>query len=218
MTIWGFAIYKGTWTELFWDQWWVSIYPGGVENSWWMNGVIIPWEALLRSIPICKDVCMALKYKLPQTKEDLPDYDADVAAGQLIYLFEQFVLAPIPHSKKGPSLNQRIKRRIRLFRSGQLEKLHQESCTVISGNHRQPLPNDHINQQSVKSTLAQRAADNDDFKKAIDRLLKATPISPNTEENIKIWNLPFHQVSYIYQSNHFHSRRNSSMPPQSEER
>ena len=95
-------------------------------------------------------------------------------------------LAPTTHDKRD-SLTQLIKRRIRLFRSGQLDLLYEESRTVTSTNPRSDSPQSNTTQQQKhQRQSAQKAADNDDFRKAISRLLKATPIAPNSPENIEI--------------------------------
>eukprot|EP00984_Skeletonema_dohrnii_P031595 scaffold24265_cov114-Skeletonema_dohrnii-CCMP3373.AAC.1 len=49
-------------------------------------------------------------------------HDTDVAAGQLIYIYEQLILAPTNKTNSSSSLMQLIKRRIHLFRAGKLEE------------------------------------------------------------------------------------------------
>lgn len=106
------------------------------------------------------------------------DYDP-TPIWYLLVFFEQWVLYPTT-LKEGElhssSLNQEISRRIRLFRSGQLEQLHRESCAVVSRT-----PKQQSESASKIQKSAQAAADCDNFKSANARLTKATPIAPVTE-------------------------------------
>ena len=148
----------------------------------------IKWQLEDSLLDLLEDIIKAtneLKMSPPKSKTSLPAYNADIAAGQLIYLYEQLILAPTTHNKSD-SLTQLIYRRIRLFRSGQLQALYDESRTVTSTSPQSTSLTDKTQQQQHQQQSAQRAADNDDFKKAISRLLKATPIAPNTPENIEI--------------------------------
>ena len=149
-----------------------------------------------------------MKKAPPSNKRLLPEYNPDVAAGQLVYLYEQLILAPTTKERNGPSLNQLIKRRIRLFRSGQLQTLYEDSRTVKSKHpHNSSSTNITFQQQA-----AQRAADNDDFKKATSYLLKATPIAPNTPENIEICQ-GLHPDKLEYTPNLPKTRAQSYTPP-----
>ena len=105
----------------------------------------------------------------------------------LLVLFEQWVLYPTTleegklHSN---SLNQEVSRRLRLFRSGQLEQLCKESRAVVSKTPKQQSESAEKIQKS-----AQAAADCDNFKSANARLTKVTPIAPVTDGeggNIKV--------------------------------
>jgi len=148
----------------------------------------IKWQLEEPLLDLLEDIIKAtneLKKVPPTTKASLLSYNADIAAGQLIYLYEQLILAPTTNNKQD-SLTQLIKRRIRLFRSGQLETLYAESRTVESSHPNTTSSSNKETQQKRQQQSAQKAADDDDFKKAISRLLKATPIAPNTPENIDI--------------------------------
>eukprot|EP00984_Skeletonema_dohrnii_P016248 scaffold7173_cov81-Skeletonema_dohrnii-CCMP3373.AAC.1 len=118
-------------------------------------------------------------------------HDTDVAAGQLIYLYEQLILAPTNKTGSSSSLTQLIKRRIHMFRAGKLEELYAESRTVTSRSVQSqaqsstPTTNQQHPSDYIKRS-AQRAADADDFRTATARLLKSTPIAPNTPDNIQI--------------------------------
>jgi len=148
----------------------------------------VKWQLEDLLLDLLEDIIKAtneLKKSPPKAKASLPAYNADIAAGQLIYLYEQLILAPTTHNKSD-SLTQLIKRRIRLFRSGQLQTLYDESRTVTSTSPQTTPLADKSQQQRRQQQSAQKAADNDDFKKAISRLLRATPIAPNSPENINI--------------------------------
>ena len=159
-------------------------------------------------LDLLSDIIIAtneLKKPPEKSKEKHPSYDTDVAAGQLIYIYEQLILAPTTKEKNGPSLTQLIKRRIRLFRSGQLETLYNESRSVTSRvpdtesqpqSQRPPTTTNTNPQHAGKA--AQRAANEDDFRTATARLLKSTPIAPNTQENIEICR-QLHPDKYPYQ-------------------
>ena len=103
----------------------------------------------------------------------------------LSFIFEQLILYPNPdqprEGHKGTSLRQCITRRLRLFRSGQLKTLYDESKCIQSKSaksFRESPPETH--------KCAQEAADNDNFKSAYARLVKYMPIAPINEVNIPI--------------------------------
>ena len=89
----------------------------------------------------------------------------------LPFIFEQLILCPNPDpprpGHKGTSLRKCITRRLRLFRSGQIELLHRESKLITSKSAKSF-------RESPPSTLkcAREAADNDNFKSAYARLVK----------------------------------------------
>ena len=103
----------------------------------------------------------------------------------LPFIFEQLVLCPNPDppkpGHKGTSLRKCITRRLRLFRSGQLELLHREAQMITSKSARSF-------RESPPSSLkcAQEAADNDNFKSAYARIVKHMPIAPIGPENENI--------------------------------
>ena len=123
-----------------------------------------------------------LKKPPRKSNANKPSFESDVAAGQLIYIYEQLILAPTIKEKGGPSLTQLIKRRIRLFRSGQLEKLHEEARRVTTAPQPQQYNNATPNPDLQKKS-AQRSADEDDFRTATNRLLRSTPIAPNYRQH-----------------------------------
>jgi len=148
----------------------------------------VKWQIEELLLDLLEDIIKAtneLKKSPPKTKASLPSYNADIAAGQLIYIYEQLILAPTTHNKSD-TLTQLIKRRIRLFRSGQLEELYKESRTVTSTKSQGTSSSTKAQQEQRQQQSAQKAANDDDFKKAISRLLRATPIAPNSPENIEI--------------------------------
>ena len=94
----------------------------------------------------------------------------------LLILFEQLVLFPTTLEDgqlHKTSLNQEIHRRLRLFRSGQLRALYEESRAVESRTPKQQAESPERIQRA-----AQAAADCDNFKSANARLTKTTPIAP----------------------------------------
>ena len=97
----------------------------------------------------------------------------------LLVLFEQLVLFPSIDPKKDDpknSLNQLIHHRLRLFRSGQIKQLYEESREVISKTPQQFAESPDTIQRS-----AQAAADVDNISSAKARLTKTTPVAPITD-------------------------------------
>ena len=94
----------------------------------------------------------------------------------LLILFEQLVLFPTPlepgQTSHSGSLNQEIHRRLRLFRSGQLRELYEESRRVVSKT-----PSQHADSPARVQRCAQAAADCDNYKSANARLTKTTPVA-----------------------------------------
>ena len=104
------------------------------------------------------------------------DYDP-TAIWMLPFVFERLVLAPNPanNSDTKTSINQLIHRRLRLFRSGQIKQLYDESNCITSKT-----PGDYATTPVSKQRSAQIAADNDNFKSANARLkLKTHQSSPS---------------------------------------
>ena len=105
---------------------------------------------------------------------------------KLPFIFEQLVLCPKPYQlrakdKSGPSIRQIVRRRLRLFRSGQLQLLFEESQQVRSKSaaaFREAPPSTH--------NAAQEAANEDNFRSANARLSSDTPVAPINDSNIHI--------------------------------
>ena len=95
----------------------------------------------------------------------------------LPFVFERLVLAPSPNANKNDkdkeTVRKLVQRRLRLFRSGQLELLYHESNTVTSKT-----PNEQASNPVSKQRSAQLAADNDNPGSANARLTKESPIVP----------------------------------------
>ncbi len=104
-------------------------------------------------------------------------YDPD-PVWLLAFLFEQLVLAPNP-DPENISINQLIHRRLRLFRSGQLEQLHIESQQIES-----KAPRDFAANPVDIQRCAQNSADQDNRKSALARLTKHMPVAKMTPSNI----------------------------------
>ena len=96
----------------------------------------------------------------------------------LVVLLEQLVLFPSKKANeiKEGSLHAEISRRVRLFRSGQIKQLYQESKLVTSKSAA-----DFGKEAPKIQKSAQSAADNDNFKSAIARLVKNLPIAQITD-------------------------------------
>ena len=151
-----------------------------------------PIDKLLEDI---MEVCVLLKQS--PTDNSLRtniDFQHDHVAGQLPYLFEQLVLAPTlkppaklkqQHGHKfNQSLTKLIHHRINLFRSGQLDTLYKDSRSVVSKTQTEmrTLTTSQIQQN------AQDAADENNYKSAVARAIKDTPVALNNERNIQILN------------------------------
>ena len=96
----------------------------------------------------------------------------------LAFVFERLVLAPNPNKKQHPndkngeSINQLIHRRLRLFRSGQIKELYDESNQVLNKTPSEQAANPVDVQKS-----AQLAHDLDNPKTAYARATKDTPVA-----------------------------------------
>jgi len=143
------------------------------------------------------------------------DYDP-TAIWMLPFVFERLVLAPNPDNNNNTntktSINQLIHRRLRLFRSGQIKQLYEESNLVTSKT-----PSDYAANPVSKQRSAQIAADNDNFKSANARLTKDTPVEPIDDNNINIL-FGLHPKSYAlrlvsYVTNGRYGTRASSKSP-----
>ena len=141
------------------------------------------------------------------------DYDP-TAIWMLPFVFERLVLAPNPDNNNDTktSINQLIHRRLRLFRSGQIKQLYEESNCITSKT-----PGDYAANPVSKQRSAQIAADNDNFKSANARLTKDTPVEPIDDNNINIL-FGLHPKSYAlrlvsYVTNGRYGTRASSKSP-----
>ena len=105
-----------------------------------------------------------------------------------------------------------MNRRLRLFRSGQIKQLYEESNCITSKT-----PGDYAANPVSKQRSAQIAADNDNFKSANARLTKDTPVEPIDDNNINIL-FGLHPKSYAlrlvsYVTNGRYGTRASSKSP-----
>ena len=102
----------------------------------------------------------------------------------LPFVFERLVLAPNPNKnpdpKKGETINQLVNERIRLFRSGQIQLLYEESNAIKSRT-----PAEQAAKPVSKLNSAQIAADLDNFKSANARATKETPVALIDDDNIQ---------------------------------
>ena len=142
-------------------------------------------------------VCCVEAHKLSRDAKLRHHIDYDPTDIWLLhFIFERLVLAPNPHPKKhandknGTTINQLINRRLRLFRSGQIQQLYEESNQIESLT-----PSEYAERPVSKQRSAQIAADNDNFKSAAARLTKDTPVLPITDNNIGIL-FGLHPASY----------------------
>ena len=124
--------------------------------------------------------CVVEGSQSPTSVKDVGRLDFDVTPmWLLIILLEQLVLFPPPDFNKDAttlSLNQEICRRVRLFRSGDIRTLYQESRRVHSRSVAE-----FASRPKDTNKSAQLAADLDNFKLAIARLTKNTPVAPITD-------------------------------------
>ena len=114
-----------------------------------------------------------------------PDFDAN-PVWKLVFCFERLVLAPNPNPlsadrKTGISTNQLIHERLRLLRSGQIQKLYLASNEVVSRT-----PSSFAADPVSKQRSAQIAADNNNFKTANARLTNDTPVARVNDDNIDV--------------------------------
>ena len=98
----------------------------------------------------------------------------------LPFCFERLVLAPNPNPDKNnkdrATVRNLIRRRLRLFRSGQLQLLYDECNKVTSKS-----PDEQASNPVKKQRSAQLAADNDNPGSAKARLTKESPVVPVTD-------------------------------------
>ena len=102
----------------------------------------------------------------------------------LPFVFERLVLAPNPNKNPNPengeTINQLVKERIRLFRSGKIQQLYEESNAITSRT-----PAEQAARPVSKLNSAQIAADLDNFKSANARATKETPVALIDDDNIQ---------------------------------
>lgn len=132
-------------------------------------------------------VCVEVN-KDPNNSELIDDYNYKREhIWKLPFIFEQLILAPKPRANSGStnkndtSIRKLIYHRIRLFRSGQLQQLYEESCLVHSRSR-----SSYIATPPDKNACAQEAADNDNFGACEKRLGSDLGIAPLNDTNIPI--------------------------------
>ena len=112
------------------------------------------------------------------------DFDPTPSIWILPFVFERLVLAPNPNKNpdptKGETINQLVNERIRLFHSGQIQLLYEESNAIKSRT-----PAEQAAKPVTKLNSAQIAADLDNFKSANARATKETPVALIDDDNIQ---------------------------------
>jgi len=120
-------------------------------------------------------------------------------------MFESLMLFPFPKKSEDTTATV-ITKRIHLFRTGNLKQLYIDSRNV---NSKTPLEkaNRAENQTiSTRNKSAQLAADNDNYRSAIDRIVSDTPIAINTPDVVNI-------LKQLYPSKHtLHEEHKDTQP------
>jgi hypothetical protein len=114
----------------------------------------------------------------PPTRNQAADSDP-TAIWMLVMLFERLVMAPNHDREK--SIDQVIHERMRMFRSGQIEQVVQDSKKVQSKS-----PREQANHPPDSSKAAQIAMDNNNFSTASAHLTTNLPVALINDSNIQI--------------------------------
>ena len=139
--------------------------------------VLHTYHEVLASCVLASQRCHELHPSHPDDYDPTPIW-------VLPFVFERLVLGPSPHLGPGstpPSINQLVSRRLRLFRSGQIRLLYEESNSVISRT-----PSAQSNSPQSINRAAQAKADSDSPKSACDLLTKQSPVVQVDDSNIGI--------------------------------
>ena len=129
---------------------------------------------------------------------------------KIAFMFESLMLFQFPKNSKDTTATV-INKRIHLFRTGNIKQLYTDSRNVIS---KTPLEksNRAANQTiSTRNKSAQLAADNDNYRSAIDRIVSDTPIAINTPEVVNI-------LKQLYPKKHtLHEEHKDTQPKKSQQ-
>jgi hypothetical protein len=132
------------------------------------------------------------------------DYDS-TPIWILPFIFERLICAPNPDkSATAERTNTFVMRRIRMFRSGQIEALYKESNQVISRT-----PKDHKENPTKIQRSAQIAADVDNYRSANIRLTNDMPVAAIDDEKLQVLQA-LHPKSYNLKLNHKHHQTRGS--------
>lgn len=115
----------------------------------------------------------------------------------LPFIFERLICAPNPDkSDTAESINTLITRRLRMFRSGQIEALYKESNQVVSRT-----PKDNKQNPAKIQRSAQIAADCDNYRSANIRLTNDMPVAAIDDEKLEVLQ-DLHPESYNLNLHH----------------
>ena len=118
-------------------------------------------------------------------KPTIPYLHRNIAIWKLAFIFESIILFPLERNTKETTSTQ-LNRRLHLLRTGDIKTLYEQSRKTTSKTPREKA-NKHNNEQiHTRNKCAQLAADNDNFRSAIDRITADTPIALNTPEVVGI--------------------------------
>ena len=118
---------------------------------------------------------------------------------KLLILFESLILYPLDKNSSHGTSTQ-LDNRIYLFKIGDIKTLYEKSRTVKSRSPEEKQANAINSDNFILSKCAQTAADNDQFKSAIQRITNNTPVALNTPETIEILQNLYpskHEIGYL---------------------
>ena len=104
---------------------------------------------------------------------------------KLALLFESLILFPFPKTSKDTTATI-ITKRLHLFRIGNIKQLFHDSRGVISKTPLEKSNRAGKETISTRNKCAQLAADTDNYRSAIDRVMSDTPIAINTPDVVEI--------------------------------
>ena len=163
-------------------------------------------EAILKTYMAVITCCVQAKgdYKYARTSCS-SDFDS-TPIWVLPFVFERLICAPNPDtSSTAESINQLIHRRLRLFRSGQIQALYDESNSITSRS-----PNDQRADPVKIHRSAQIAADNNNFRSASIRLTNDMPVAAVDERKFAVLSA-LHPKSYHLHLHHPDRRTRGSI-------
>ena len=106
------------------------------------------------------------------------------AIWKLFIIFESIILFPLEKSRN-ETTSEQLENRLHLFRTGNIQELYSRSRSIVSTSPLDKVSKADYQNKYMKEKCAQIAADQDQYKSAIDRICSSSPIAINTPEVVQ---------------------------------